>query len=207
MVRHNNIIPNQHFHKDWDKRVKTWFNQPAQKKVRRDKRKLKAAEAAPAPVSGALRPVVRCPTRKYNTKVKLGRGFSLAELKAAKISPKTAATIGISVDHRRTNKSEEAMNINVERLAEYKEKLVVFPRRSGAKAVKKGDTPASAAKEIGQSKANINAFPAAAPAVTTAAVTEEMKAFKAYATLRHARNEARLFGLRIKKKKEAEEAD
>ena len=58
-----------------------------------------------------------------------------------------------------------------------------------------------------QSKANINAFPAAAPAVTTAAVTEEMKAFKAYATLRHARNEARLFGLRIKKKKEAEEAD
>ena len=99
------------------------------------------------------------------------------------------------------------MNINVERLAEYKEKLVVFPRRSGAKAVKKGDTPASAAKEIGQSKANINAFPAAAPAVTTAAVTEEMKAFKAYATLRHARNEARLFGLRIKKKKEAEEAD
>ena len=41
MVRHNNIIPNQHFHKDWDKRVKTWFNQPAQKKVRRDKRKLR----------------------------------------------------------------------------------------------------------------------------------------------------------------------
>ena len=110
MVRHNNIIPNQHFHKDWDKRVKTWFNQPAQK-VRRDKRKLKAAEAAPAPVSGALRPVVRCPTRKYNTKVKLG-GFSLPSLRLQD-QPKTAATIGISVDHRRTNKSEEAMNINV----------------------------------------------------------------------------------------------
>jgi large subunit ribosomal protein L13e len=47
----------------------------------------------------------------------------------------------------------------------------------------------------------------ATPAVTTGAVTEEMKEFKAYATLRHARNESRLFGLRIKKKKEAEEGD
>ena len=44
----------------------------------------------------------------------------------------------------------------------------------------------------------------ASPAVT-AAVTEEMKAFKAYSALRHARNEARLYGLRIMKKMEAEE--
>ena len=205
MVRHNNIVPHQHFHKDWDKRVKTWFNQPAQKKVRRDKRKLKAAAIAPAPVSGDLRPVVRCPTRKYNSKVKLGRGFSLAELKAAKISPKLAGTIGISVDHRRTNKSEETMAANVDRLAEYKAKLVVFPKKGGKKGVKKGDTPAAAAKEIGQCTVNLNAKPAAGSAVTVAAVTEEMKEFKAYATLRHARNEARMFGLRIKKKKEAEE--
>ena len=27
MVRHNNVIPNQHFHKDWQNRVKTWFDQ------------------------------------------------------------------------------------------------------------------------------------------------------------------------------------
>jgi hypothetical protein len=27
MVRHNNVIPNQHFHKDWQTRVKTWFDQ------------------------------------------------------------------------------------------------------------------------------------------------------------------------------------
>ena len=59
MVRHNNEIPHQHFHKDWDKRVKTWFNQPAQKKIRRDKRKEKAAAIAPRPASGDLRPVVR----------------------------------------------------------------------------------------------------------------------------------------------------
>lgn len=204
MVRHNNEIPHQHFHKDWDKRVKTWFNQPAQKKIRRDKRKEKAAAIAPRPASGDLRPVVRCPTRKYNSKVKLGRGFSLAELKAAKISAKVASTIGISVDHRRTNKSQEAMDANVARLAEYKDKLVVFPKKSGKKAVKKGDSPNSAKKDLAQ-KADVNVLPAATPAVTTGAVTEEMKEFKAYATLRHARNESRLFGLRIKKKKEAEE--
>ncbi len=207
MVRHNNEIPHQHFHKDWDKRVKTWFNQPAQKKIRRDRRKEKAAAIAPRPVSGDLKPVVHCPTRKYNSKVKLGRGFSLAELAAAKISAKVAPTIGISVDHRRTNKSQETLDANVKRLVEYKNKLVVFPKRSGKKAVKKGDTPNSAKKELGQSKADVNALPAAEPAVTTGAVTEEMKEFKAYATLRHARNEARLFGLRIKKKKAEAEKD
>jgi hypothetical protein len=67
MVKHNNVIPNQHFHKKWARRVKTWFNQPAQKKARRDARKQKAAAAAPAPVSGALRPLVQCPTRKVST--------------------------------------------------------------------------------------------------------------------------------------------
>ena len=128
----------------------------------------------------------------------------MAELKAAKISAKAAATIGISVDHRRTNKSQEAMDANVQRLAEYKDKLVVFPKKSGKKAVKKGDSPNSAKKDLGQ-KGDVNAIPAVAPAVTVGAVTEEMKEFKAYATLRQARNEARLFGLRIKKKKEAEE--
>merc|ERR1712146_728378 len=100
-------------------------------------------------------------------------GFSLAELKAAKISAKVAATIGISVDHRRTNKSQEAMDANVQRLAEYKDKLVVFPKKSGKKAVKKGDSPNSAKKELGQSKADVNALPAGEPAVPTGAVTEE----------------------------------
>ena len=81
MVRHNNVIPGQHFHKKWAERVKTWLHQPAQKKIRRDKRKEKAAALAPRPSSGVLRPLVHCPTQKYNSKVKFGRGFSLGELK------------------------------------------------------------------------------------------------------------------------------
>jgi hypothetical protein len=27
MVKHNNVIPNAHFHKEWKNRVKTWFDQ------------------------------------------------------------------------------------------------------------------------------------------------------------------------------------
>ena len=81
MVRHNNVVPYQHFHKKWARRVKTWLQQPIQKKIRRDNRKKKAAAISPRPASGPLRPLVHCPTQKYNTKIRLGRGFTLEELK------------------------------------------------------------------------------------------------------------------------------
>ena len=80
MVKHNNVIGNGHFGKDWQLRVKTWFNQPAQKNQRRQKRVAKAKQVAPRPLN-SLRPAVRCPTIKYNRKVRAGRGFTLAELK------------------------------------------------------------------------------------------------------------------------------
>ena len=79
--KRNNIIPNGHFHKDWQRMVRTWFNQPMRKKRRRMNRVKKARAIAPRPVAGLLRPVVRCPTFKYNTKVRAGRGFTLDELK------------------------------------------------------------------------------------------------------------------------------
>ena len=79
-IRHNNIIANNHFHKQWQTRVKTWFNQPARKLRRHQKRVLKARAIAPRPLK-KLRPVVRCPTFKYNTKQRLGRGFTQDELK------------------------------------------------------------------------------------------------------------------------------
>ena len=79
MVRHNNIIPNQHFHKKWARRVKTGFAQPMQKKARRSARAEKAAAVAPAPVSGALRPLVQCPTRKVRPLVRATLAFSFPE--------------------------------------------------------------------------------------------------------------------------------
>ena len=79
--KRNNMIPNGHFHKDWQVRVKTWFNQPMRKARRRKNRIKKARAIAPRPVAGPLRPIVRCPTFKYNNKVRAGRGFTIEELK------------------------------------------------------------------------------------------------------------------------------
>ena len=79
--KHNNMVHNNHFHKDWQRYVKTWFNQPGRKKRRRQARTKKALRVAPRPVAGALRPVVRCPTFRYNIKERAGRGFTLEELK------------------------------------------------------------------------------------------------------------------------------
>merc|ERR1712212_744579 len=90
-------IPNGHFHKDWQRYVKTWFNQPARKIRRRNKRSAKAARVAPRPTSN-LRPVVACPTFKYDIKQRAGRGFTLEEVKAAGLSKSQARTIGIAVD-------------------------------------------------------------------------------------------------------------
>jgi large subunit ribosomal protein L13e len=59
------------------------FPQPGRKLGRRNARLSKAAAIAPRPVD-KLRPIVRCPSIKYNRKVRAGRGFSLAELKVRK---------------------------------------------------------------------------------------------------------------------------
>jgi len=55
-----------------------------------------------------LRPIVREQTLKYNRKFRLGRGFTLEEVKAAKLGVAFARSVGIVVDHRRKNKSNEA---------------------------------------------------------------------------------------------------
>merc|ERR1712137_490574 len=58
-------------------------------------RAAKAAKMAPRPASGPLRPMVHGQTQKYNLKVKAGRGFTLAELKAAGIPQLTGDIIPI----------------------------------------------------------------------------------------------------------------
>ncbi len=110
-MKHNNVIPNAHFNKKWQLHVRTWFDQAARKNRRSQKRLAKAQRVAPRPTKGALRPVVRGTTRRYNTKVRAGRGFSLDEVRAAGLHPKYARTIGISVDHRRRNKSTESFQV------------------------------------------------------------------------------------------------
>lgn len=126
MVKHNNVVPNGHFKKDWMHFVKTWFNQAGRKQRRREARSLKLSALAPNPLK-SLRPAVQGQTIRYCAKVKQGRGFSLQELKQAGLTAQFARTIGISVDHRRRNKSAETMQNNVKNLEFYKSKLSVFP--------------------------------------------------------------------------------
>lgn len=156
----NNMIPNGHFHKDWQKYIKTWFNQPARKFRRHKQRVIKARTIAPKPVAGPLRPVVHCPSVRYHTKIRAGRGFTLEEIKvcqfcvlsillantrnllwififqAAGLNVAFARSVGIAVDHRRRNKSVESLQANVQRLKKYKSRLIVFPRHPNKKLQK-----------------------------------------------------------------------
>jgi len=140
MVKHNNRLVKNHFRKDWERHIKTWFDQPAKKAKRRLKRQKKAARLFPRPTENLL-PLIRCPSIRYNTKMRLGRGFTLDELKLAKLPVKEARSIGIAVDFRRRNKSLETQRFNVQRLLLYKSKVVVFPtrRRVKSKKGKKGE--------------------------------------------------------------------
>jgi len=199
----NNVLPSNHFRKDWQRYVKTWFNQPGRKLRRRNARKAKAATLGVRPLT-LLRPAVRCQTVQYNTKVREGRGFTLGELKEAGISRKSALKLGIVVDHRRRNLSVEGKVVNVERLKAYKERLVVFPRKAGKP--KKGDSSPDDLKAP-TTRQPLSLPPASVPEQPRK-ITQEERDFNAYKTLRNYRAEARFEGVRKIRaaKKEEEEA-
>jgi len=126
---HNNELPNNHFRKDWQTRVKTWFNQPGRAKRRHRNRVAKAASLGARPLK-PLRPVVHCQTIRYNFKVREGYGFTLRELKEAGLRKREARGLGVMVDYRRRNVSVEGLKVNVDRLNEYKSRLIVFRRNT-----------------------------------------------------------------------------
>lgn len=201
MVKHNNVLPNGHFKKHWQTRVKVYVDQPARKHKRRLARKAKAERVAPRPASGLLRPAVRCPTQRYNIKVRYGRGFTLTELKEAGINKKQALSIGISIDYRRKNRSVEGLQANVQRLKAYKARLIVFPRKGGK--VKKGDSTVEETSSASQFKGEILPIERPAAKVETMAITEEMKKFAAVRTLKQAKATQYLTGKRRWEKKES----
>ena len=47
---------------------------------------------------------------------------------ASGLNPAFARTIGIAVDPRRRNKSVESLQVNVQRLKEYRARLILFPK-------------------------------------------------------------------------------
>ena len=210
MVKHNNIIPNVHLRKHWQRRTKTHFDQPAAKLRRRQRRDAKSKAMFPRPIQ-KLRPIVSSCTRKYAGKVRYGRGFTLTELKAAGLTAEFARTVGIAVDHRRTNTSNEQLQINTERLNTYKSKLILFPRKDGQP--KKGqinDATADVLKTAAaQNQISGRVLPrtAAAEQDEFVALTKEDKDRRVHSIGRVARVTKKYTGRREKRAKEAAEKE
>lgn len=125
------MVPNDHLRKDWYKRVKYYFNDAAKAQRRRINRAKLAKHVAPRPIE-TLRPLVHCPTVRYNRKIRLGRGFTKEELVAAGVDPARARFMGIAVDERRSHIKDAGLKQqNVDRIKAYVSRLV---------RVKKGET-------------------------------------------------------------------
>lgn len=199
MVKHNNVIPNIHCKKKYCEssrgplKVKLSLNQAGNKKSRRLARAAKAAAIAPRPLK-LLRPAVHCPTQRYSAKVRLGKGFTLEELKGAGLTAQYARTVGIAVDHRRTNRCNDSLARNVARLEEYKSKLIVFPKKRLSK-VKNGDSSRDECKAATQFSGIIQ--PLSKPAHEVVMGDVPKQEVSAYTQMRVARKETRVAGHRM----------
>ena len=136
----------------------------------------------------------------------IGKGLTLSQ--AAGIPRKYAPTIGIAVDHRRQNLSEESIAVNVARLKDYQSRLIVLPRRSNAP--KKGETKASDLDKTPTTRDLGASFPLPAPKpVDEVAVGDMPKPIEggAYRALRDAWANKRHQGKREKRARERAEAE
>ena len=184
---------------------KLCLDEPMRKLRRRQHRREKAMKMFPRPIDGLLRPEVRCPTQRYNMRSRLGYGFTKSELKAAGINPLAARSLGIAYDARRRNHSEESMAVNVNRLKEYKDKLVVFPRKNGKELKElnlrkdKTFTVEDNVDNTGKSyrKEQIG-LARKTPTIETVEVTKDMKNLKAFSTMKILKKERRNIGKRMK---------
>merc|ERR1711874_416022 len=166
---------------------------------RRQTRIKKATAVFPRPIK-ALRSSVLCPTQRYNNRLRAGKGFTLEELSQAKISAAFARTIGIAVDHRRTNRSTESLQRNVARLKAYKNLLTLLPKNP-KKPLKGtcGKLSDTVNADAALAQANIKKV---LPVVRDTKrqkpmkITPEMKAFKAHREWRQEWSNAKNWGKR-----------
>merc|ERR1711890_72669 len=110
--------------------------------------------------------------------------FALVLLKAAGIGKKEAKTMGIAVDHRRVNKSVESLQENTQRLKEYKSKLILFPLNS--KKPRKGEATADEISKATQLAGKVMPLKPVVKRQKAMVITEDMKNFKAFNTIRQA---------------------
>uniref|UniRef100_A0A8C6QZY5 60S ribosomal protein L13 n=1 Tax=Nannospalax galili TaxID=1026970 RepID=A0A8C6QZY5_NANGA len=148
----------------------------------------KACHIAPCPASRRIWPKLRCPMVRYHAKVRVGRGFSLEELRVAGIHKKVACTISISVDPR----GEQA---NVQRLKEY------------SFCPQKGDGSAEELQLANQLTEPVMPIPNVYKKEKARIITEEEKNFKAFGSLCMTCDNAQLMGIPAKRAKETAEQD
>lgn len=137
------------------------------------------------------------------------------QIQEAGIPRKLAPTIGISVDPRRANLSTEGLAANVERLKAYRARLILFPRKSGQhKTLDASKEEVKAAEEEhGKIIKNLGKVLPIENISKEEAIGEVERddmgegTEDAYVTLRKARSDARLVGVREKRAKaKAEDA-
>lgn len=94
-----------------------------------------------------------------------------------------AQTIGIAVDRRRRNKSVEAQQENIQRLKEYRSKLILFPVHANRK-LRKGEATEEERKTATQFKGPVLPITKPVPEIEFRKITDEEKKFNAFHTLR-----------------------
>ncbi len=111
-------------------------------------------------------------------------------------------SLGISVDRRRRNKSEKSLRTNVQRLKEYKSKLILFPKNPAKPA--KGD--ASKEEQAKATQLTGNILPLKEPTLRVETVNKSDIDTKTsvYRTLTKARSENKMKVILEKRNKEKE---
>lgn len=99
------------------------------------------------------------------------------------MTPGFAQTIGIPVDRRRRNKSVEGQQENVQRLKEYRSKLILFPVHANRK-LRKGEATEEERKTVTQHKGKVLPLTKSVPEIEFRQITDEERKFNAFHTLR-----------------------
>ncbi|KAG5859291.1 ribosomal protein L13 [Encephalitozoon hellem] len=136
-MKGNHVLPNNHFRKT-SLKIKVHHDPETKLRVMQEKKIRKAKSMFPIPLK-KLRPVIRCPSIKYNRNERLGRGFTAVECEKAGLDYRHARRLGIAVDLRRRDTNLEALEKNVDRIKTYLSKITIY--ESVKEAKEKGAKP------------------------------------------------------------------
>ncbi|XP_020609581.1 60S ribosomal protein L13-like [Orbicella faveolata] len=106
--KHNNMIHNNHFHKQWQNYVRTWFDQPGRKKRKRSPKFQPAELANAVQLQGAVMPIQqsRLPikARKITDEEK-----NTSVFRSMRIARANARLIGIREKRAREKAEQDAL--------------------------------------------------------------------------------------------------